>query len=52
MDAVDRINQTMGPGTVGFAAAGVAGERDWTMERKIRSPHYTTRWTDLPVVQA
>ena len=31
---------------------GVAGERDWTMERKIRSPHYTTRWTDLPVVQA
>lgn len=52
MDAVDRINQTMGRGTVGFAAAGVAGDRDWTMKRNMQSPHYTTRWTDLPVAQA
>jgi len=49
MDAVDRLNRTMGRGTVGFAAAGVQGEREWTMKREQRSPHYTTRWSDLPV---
>ena len=52
MDAVDHLNQTMGRGTVGFAAAGVRGERDWTMKREQRSPHYTTRWSDLPVAKA
>jgi DNA polymerase V len=52
MSAVDTLNRTMGRDTVGFAAAGMAGERDWTMKREKRSPHYTTRWADLPVVQA
>ena len=52
MAAVDHLNQTMGRDTVGFAAAGLAGERDWTMKREQRSPHYTTRWADLPVAQA
>jgi DNA polymerase V len=52
MDAVDQINRTMERDTVGFAAAGVAGERDWTMKREMRSPHYTTRWSDLPVARA
>jgi DNA polymerase V len=49
MDAVDQINREMGRDTVGFAAAGVPGDRDWTMKREMRSPHYTTRWADLPV---
>lgn len=52
MDAVDRLNRKMGRGTVGFAAAGVRGKREWTMKRKQRSPHYTTRWADLPVAKA
>jgi DNA polymerase V len=52
MAAVDQLNRTMGRGTVGFAAAGVAGQRDWTMKREMRSPHYTTRWRDLPVAAA
>jgi len=52
MDAVDQLNRTMGRGTVGFAAAGVRGERDWTMKREQRSPHYTTQWSDLPVAKA
>lgn len=26
--------------------------RDWTMKRERRSPHYTTRWTDLPTARA
>jgi len=52
MAAVDRLNREMGRGTVGFAAAGVAGRRDWTMKREMRSPHYTTRWADLPEARA
>jgi DNA polymerase V len=52
MAAVDGLNREMGRGTVGFAAAGVAGQRDWTMKRERRSPHYTTRWDDLPTAQA
>jgi DNA polymerase V len=52
MDAVDRLNREMGRGTVGFATAGVRGEREWTMKREQRSPHYTTRWSDLPVARA
>ena len=52
MDAVDELNQDMGRGTVGFAAAGLSGKRDWTMKREMRSPHYTTRWADLPVAHA
>ena len=52
MEAVDRLNQTMGRGTVGFAAAGGRGKRTWTMKRQQRSPHYTTQWSDLPVAKA
>ncbi|MCS3660103.1 Y-family DNA polymerase [Salinibacter ruber] len=49
MDAVDRINQTYGKETVGLAAAGLPGERSWTMKRQKRSPRYTTRWDELPI---
>lgn len=52
MDAVDHLNREMGRGTVGFAAAGVRGERGCAMKRERRSPHYTTRWSDLPVARA
>jgi DNA polymerase V len=52
METVDHLNRTMGRGTVGFAAAGVPGNRTWTMKREQRSPHYTTRWSDLPVARA
>ncbi|WP_232798040.1 DUF4113 domain-containing protein [Salinibacter altiplanensis] len=33
-------------------AAGLPGERDWTMTRDHTSPRYTTRWDELPVVTA
>jgi DNA polymerase V len=49
MDAVDQINAQMGRGTVGFASAGAAGSRSWTMKREMRSPRYTTRWDELPI---
>jgi DNA polymerase V len=52
MDAVDRINQTYGKETIGLAAAGLPGERSWTMKRQKRSPRYTTRWDELPVATA
>ncbi|MCS4200942.1 Y-family DNA polymerase [Salinibacter ruber] len=52
MQAVDRINGTMGRGTIGVAAAGLPGDRDWTMTRDNTSQHYTTRWDELPVARA
>ena len=52
MEAVDRINQTHGKETIGLAAAGLPGEREWTMKRQKRSPRYTTRWDELPIVHA
>jgi DNA polymerase V len=52
MEAVDQINREQGRGTVTFAATGRPDARDWTMKREQRSPHYTTRWADLPVAHA
>jgi len=52
MAAVDQINQTMGRGTLGTAAAAHLDDREWTMERSMRSPRYTTRWDELPVARA
>jgi len=51
MEAVDTLNEKMGPGTVGLAAAGTRDARLWTMQRRHQSPHYTTRWKDLPVAR-
>lgn len=45
---VDQINRRMGSGKIGFAAGQVG--LDWRMNQKRRSPRYTTRWSDLPVV--
>jgi DNA polymerase V len=52
MEAVDRINREHGKGAIGLAAAGLKGEREWTMKRQKRSPRYTTRWSELPVAHA
>jgi DNA polymerase V len=52
MSAVDRINRRHGKETVGLAAAGLPGDRDWSMNRQKRSPRYTTRWDELPVARA
>jgi DNA polymerase V len=52
MAAVDRINREHGKGAIGLAAAGLPGEREWTMKRQNRSPRYTTRWDELPVAHA
>jgi len=50
MDAVDRVNAAYGKRSVQLAGVGL--ERDWTMKREMKSPAYTTRWSDVPAVRA
>jgi len=52
MAAVDQINREMGRGTIGVAAAGLRGQRAWSMKRERKSPRYTTQWDELPVARA
>lgn len=49
MGVMDRANRDFGRGTLGIAAAGMAPR--WTMRANNRSPRYTTRWTELPIVK-
>lgn len=48
MAVMDRINHT-GKNRVWFAGEGIA--KPWQMKSAHRSPGYTTRWSDLPVVK-
>lgn len=50
MQIVDNINQAWGRNTVQFAAAGIS--KEWKMRQARRSPRYTTRLDELPVVKA
>lgn len=50
MQAVDRVNRTMGRHTVRFAAEGIAVP--WRMRREFLSGRFTTRWDEIPVVRA
>lgn len=50
MMALDRINTRFGRGTVFPAAVGI--ERAWAQRAACRSPRYTTRIGELPVVRA
>jgi DNA polymerase V len=49
MQAVDIINHRYGSETLRLAASGI--ERRWRMNSSRRSPHYTTRWKELPEVK-
>ena len=48
MQVLDDINTTMGVGTLHFASSGFS--RKWHMRQLNRSPRYTTRWDELPVI--
>lgn len=50
MRAVDAVNTRQGADTVRFAAAGLT--RRWRTRFARRSPAYTTRWHEIPQVQA
>lgn len=53
MGALDTLNKRYGRGTVLMASAGLAGDkRQWSMKQERRTPGYTTRWEDIPVVRA
>ena len=46
--AIDSINRSFGPGAIRF---GVQGSGEVYSTREHQSPHYTTRWEDIPTVK-
>ena len=48
IEAFDAINDRLGPGSIQFGRAGQ--EAGWLSNSAFRSPYYTTRWKDIPVV--
>jgi DNA polymerase V len=52
MSAMDACNQRWGRGSVVPAAAGIASKRAWSTKFEMRSPRYTTRIDELPIVSA
>lgn len=48
MSTLDEINRRFGRDTLICASSGFA--RRWSMKCSNRSPHYTTNWSDLPMV--
>ncbi len=49
MTALDKINTTMGRGTVRPARVPASGS--WAMKQQLKSPGYTCRWGELPSVR-
>jgi len=49
MGVFDTINQKFGRSTIRLAAEGHS--KPWDMRRQLKSPAYTTRWSDLPRVR-
>ena len=50
MEAMDVIERRMGLGAIRFGRSGSAAR--WRPSGAFRSPHYTTRWADIPVVKS
>ena len=48
MSVLDAINQKYGRHTLYLAAEGCS--TPWAMKRQLKSPSYTTKWDDLPIV--
>jgi DNA polymerase V len=48
MSALDGINRRFGRGAAGFGASGWQVKPEWRMRQLQLSPHYTTRFSDLP----
>ena len=48
---VDRLNVTLGQGTVRILSAGPK-DAAWKLRAEYRSPRWTTRWSELPRVRA
>ena len=50
MRSVDGVSYKHGRDALTYAACGL--NRGWEMKRQLKSPHYTTSWTELPLVKA
>ena len=50
MEALDRVNDKYGRGTVKLGAEGV--HKSWVMKRGYKSPNYTGDWSQLPTVRS
>lgn len=50
MKVMDAINKKMGKNQLHLAAMGF--EKPWKIRADMRSPAYTTRWDELPIVRA
>ena len=48
MTVFDAINKKFGTSTIRLAAEGYS--KPWAMRAQLKSPAYTTRWSDLPLV--
>lgn len=46
---IDALNDRYGTHTVFIGSQGI--NPYWTMQRNLKSPHYTTRWDDIPRVR-
>lgn len=49
MTALDTINRRFGRGTIHFLAEGIG--QTWQMKRQLKSPAWTTRLAEIPVVR-
>ncbi len=52
MGALDACNRRFGRGAVVPGSAGFAPKRVWSTKFDMRSPRYTTRVDEVPVVMA
>ncbi len=52
MAALDACNNRWGRGAVVSAAAGMPDKRSWATKFEMRSPRYTTRIEEIPVIRA
>lgn len=50
MKVMDSLNHKYGKGTLKMAACGVKKENVMQVKQQLKSPAYTTKWEDLPVV--
>lgn len=50
MATMDRVNQRWGSNSLQVASQGT--KKTWKMIQSFTSPHYTTRWQEIPVVKA
>lgn len=50
MKTLDAVNLKMGPGTLTYAATGLAGGKSWHTAFEKRSSFYTTDWSQIPEV--